>query len=97
MLKDRTIINNTKEEISDMSKHLSPEKLYVCYYSFITNTKGKIHEMSRRCIICNKLTVAYCDHCNRGYCYSTCTLNYGRICLIDYIKIIKRAKSLRRT
>ena len=40
-LKDRTISNNTKEEVSDMSEHLSSEKLRACYYLFITNTKGK--------------------------------------------------------
>ena len=40
MIKDRTIDNDSKEEVSKMSEYSSTGELCVWYYPFTTNSKG---------------------------------------------------------
>ena len=41
VLKDRTISNDTKDKVSNMSEYSSVEELHVWYYLFTTSSKGK--------------------------------------------------------
>ena len=86
-----------KEEVSVMSDDSNKDPC-VKFYKTTTNAKGKNYTKSRRCVNCNKFSVAYCNCCNKTYCYAVGTTKHGRTCMIDHIKEMKRnrgRKSLR--
>ena len=70
----------------------SNNELCVKYYKSTTNTKGKMHTKSRRCIKCHKLSIAYCDCYKKTCCYSVGGKMHNRTYLIDHIKEIKRSR-----
>ena len=64
----------------------------VKYYDSAANAKGKTCTKSRRCIKCNKLSIAYCGCYNKTYCYAVDRKKYGCTCLVNCIKEIKQTK-----
>ena len=100
-LQNKTILGTNEEEISDLSKslHQNQDKINkepcVCFYPCITNKKGKTYKKSRRCIVCNMLTVTFCGCCNKAYCYAVGGRKHNCTCLEDHIKEIKKKRRKR--
>ena len=81
-----------KEDISGIS-NTSVKKLRVCFYPAVTNEKDKLCKKSRRCVLCQNLSVACCSCCNKAYCYSFSRQKHDQTCLLDCIKFMKRRLS----
>ena len=79
-----------KEEAdaSDMSDSIQEPRIK--HYPTTTNRKGKTYKKSRRCVTCDKLSVAYCGCCDKAYCHSIGGKKHDRSCLIDHIKKMQR-------
>ena len=45
-------------------------KMSVCYYPLVADKKRKAYRKSRRCALCQNLSIAYCGCCKKAYCYS---------------------------
>ena len=91
-IKDKMILEDFKEDVSDMSKGSTNEP-HICFYSYVINAKGKLCKKSRRCVIYQKLTVVYCGYCTKAYCYVISGKKHNRTCLVDHIKEMKRKNS----
>ena len=75
-------------DVSDMSETVQEPKIK--YYPSTTNSKGKTYTKSRRCVVCEKFSIAYCGCCNKTFCYAVGTTNYGCTCMTDHIKKMQR-------
>ena len=92
---DKEIIvekESSKEDIPDMSDN-SMKKLSICYYSLVSDKKKKSCRKSRRCVLCQNLSIAYCGCCKKAYYYSVCGKKHDQMCLVGCIKFIKRLLS----
>ena len=84
-----------KGEVSDMSE-ASVSELRVKLYEIAQNKKGKNNRKSRRCVDCNKLSIAYCGYCNKTHYYAIEGTGHGRTCLVNYVKMIKQKNECRK-
>ena len=84
-----------KEEVSEMSDGSNNDPC-VKFYKTAANAKGKNHTKSRRCANCTKFSVAYCDCCNKTYCYAVNNAKHGQTCAIHHIKEMKRNRGRKR-
>ena len=91
-IKDKMIVKDFKEDVSDMSKD-STNELCIHFYPCVKNTKGKSYKKSRRYIVCQKLTVVYCRYCTKAYYYIISGKKYDCTCLVDHIKEMKKKNS----
>ena len=64
----------------------------VRHYNSTTNTKGKQCTKLRRCVKCNKVSIAYYDCYNKTFCYVVGEKKHGQTCIINHIKEMKCAK-----
>ena len=77
------------EEALDVSDNLVKEPK-VKFYSNATNARRKTYTKSRRCVVCNKFSVAYYECCDKTFCYAVGGKKHKYACLIDHIKMKKR-------
>ena len=98
LIKDKIILKDYKEEILELSESLTTKEPCICFYLYLTNIKSKLYKKSRRCIICQKLTIVYYGYCTKAYCYAIGSKKHDCICLKNYVREMKmknRGKHIR--
>ena len=96
LIKKEPKLKDDNEEVSSMSEGSSNKELGICFHECTTKKQGKTCNKSRRFVVCQKLTVVYCNCCTKDYCCAVGVNKHDRTCLEDNIKNMKKNNRFRR-